>query len=533
MEGKPEDELGRTTPTQVAETGQPWGKDAAAGGSLMEWLQVRELLRGPFLYADYWASALGLRGLVREAHVRQGLVDPTLFRVGLDRPDLEIPRFRYYLLLFFLGPVLLPFRVFRRLGHRYRLRFRREIGDAVLAALSEYELELERTREGRVDVRKDGLSLGSGILDPGLVSGFSSSFFPTYKLPLASLTAILTMAILVPVANATGGLDLLLRYWIPVGFPLLALVLYAVYRDAVTALLGALPILFGRYLIQVLQPSQLESWLPFLGALGGLFLVYVLADWLFMPRPVPPVLMLYTRSEAGRPFEREEDGPWWVEGQAYWVWRYLMLTPAELSKFWERDWERIELWIRADGPTAGALEWVVTDAHYRELWTPFERLGDPERLARHRGRALKHAARSEAGIWLVEVDADLLFHTPFLRAVSFVPEEGDVPVRGLGHLWAALWSRVSRDETERHLHALDRVRIRRGIGVLDDIPEALAHLAARHMLSLPWTHWRYPLGAQRRREPRLYSSEAPGEPPPAADPALQIKAEEGWPVDVP
>lgn len=497
--------------------------DEAGPGRLLDWLMRHGLLRGPFLYADYWATVLDLRGIVRESHVRDALVDPVLFRVGLDRPDLEIPPVRRYLFLFFLGPVLLPFRAFRRLGRRYRLRFRREVGEAVLPALEPFRLDLDGGADGRVTVRKDGRPLARDVLDPRRVSGFSSLFFPAYKLPLASLTAILAMAVLAPVLAAAGWLGLVLRYWIPVGFPLLVVVLYVVYRDAVTAVLGALPILFGRYLLGLLRPTEIEAWLSFVGALAGLFLLYVLADWFFMPRPVPPVLLLYSREEPGRPFERELDAPWWLEGTTYWVWRYLMLTPAELNKFWERDWERVELWVRADGPEAGALEWVVTDAHYRELWIPYGRLGDPKRLARHRADAIRHAAEGEAGIWLVEVDADMVFHTPFVRAVSFVPETGDVPVLGLGHLWTALWSRVPTEKAEPYLDALDRARIERGVGVLDDVPEVVANLTARHMLAQPWTRWRYPLGAQRRREPKVYERWAPPDPPPAADPELQIK----------
>ncbi|MFQ5678332.1 MAG: hypothetical protein ACE5HP_02625 [Gemmatimonadota bacterium] len=492
-------------------------------GSLVEWLLRRNLLRGPFLFVDYWASALGLPGQVRDRHLREGWVDRSLFRVGLDRPDLELPRARYYLLLFFLGPLLLPFRAFRRLG-RYRIRFRREVGETVLSALADHRLRLEERGPGRVRVTAGSTVLAEELLDPRLISGFSSLFYAVYKIPLASLTAIAAVGILTPLLSATGGLELVLRYWIPVGFPALALLLYVVYRDWVTAVLGAFPVIVGRYLLLLLHPSVVESWLPFFLALGGLFLLYVAADWFFMPRTVPPVLLFYTRDEPGRPYAHEHDAPYWLEGSAYWVWRYLMLTPAELNKFWERDWERVELWIRADGPAAGALEWVVTDAHYRELWTAYERLGTGPRPARHRESALRHSREARPGTWLVEVDADLVFHTPFVRGVSFVPEEGDVPALGIGHLMNALWSRRPRDPSEPYLRRLDRLKVDRGEGVLDDIPEAAVGWAARQMLRRPWSYWRYPLGASRRREPRLYGREARQPPVRAADPGLQIKA---------
>lgn len=499
--------------------------EASGAGTFVEWLLRRELLRGPFPYLDYWASVMGLGAVVRRAHVREGLVDPALFRAALDRPDLELPGSRHYLLLFFLGPLLLPFRAFRRLGRRYRLRFRREIGREVVDALEPYRLRLEPAEAGRVRVEsRDGRVLADGVLDPRRVAGFTSLFYPTYKLPLASLTAILAVAVLGPLLAALGGLDLMLRYWIPVGFPLLALLLYLVYRDAVTALLGALPVVFGRYLLAALRPGTLETWWPFFGSLAGLFLLYLAADWLFMPRPVPPVLLLYGCDGEAFPYEREEDAPGWLEGRAYWVWRYLLLTPAEIVKPWERDWERVELWVRADGERAGALEWVVTDAHYRELWIPYGRLAGGARGERGRREAIRAAETGPPGIWLVEVDADLLFHTPFVRAVTFVPEEEDVPVLGLRHLWRALWSGGPRDPTEPARRALDAVKVRSGVDVLEDIPEAVAGLAARHVLAQPWSRWRYPLGAHRRREPKLYDDPASEAPPPAADPALQVKA---------
>ena len=89
-----------------------------SGGSLIRWLLEQRLLRGPYLFIDYWANVLGLGGIVAERTVRDGFVDPALFRLGIDRPDLEIPRLRHALSLFLIGPLLLPFRSFRRLGRR-------------------------------------------------------------------------------------------------------------------------------------------------------------------------------------------------------------------------------------------------------------------------------------------------------------------------------------------------------------------------------------------------------------------------------
>jgi hypothetical protein len=492
------------------------------GGPLVDWLIRNQLLRGPFLFMDYWSSVLALEGRVRESHVREGLVDPSLFRIGLDRPDLEVPRLRSYLLLFLIGPLLLPFRAFRRLG-RYRIRFRRAVGESVLAALDEYRLELEPAGPGRVSVAKGDRQLADGILDPRLIAGFSSLFHAAYKLPFATLTAVLVTAVIVPLLSTVDLLDEALRLWIPVVCPAVALLLYAVYRDVATAFVGALPLLIGRFFVSAFGPPNAPGWGPFLWAMLVLLALFMAADWFFVPRPVPPVLMLYSRDEPGRAYERSGDEPYWLEGRTYWVWRYLILSPAELNKFWEKDWERIEVWIRADGPDAGRLEWVVLDAHYRELWIPYARLGPSERLERQRANAAEHAAEARPGIWLVEVDANLIFHTPFIRTVSFLPEMEDVPVRSAWHLLSGLFKRGRRDDPDDYLPTLDMLRLRLGRGILDDIPEAIVSFAARHMLAIPWRYWRYPLGAQRRWDRRLYEERRSQEPPPASDPELQIK----------
>jgi hypothetical protein len=485
-------------------------------------LRERDLLRGPHLYADYWASVLRLDGGFPGRLVEKGLVDPVLYRLGLDRPDLQVPRLRSYLLLFLLGPLLLVLRRFRRLG-RYRLGFRSAAGRAVLDRLRELELELSSAGDGRVDVLHDGEPLARGLLDPRHISGFTSLFFATYKLPLATLTGLVLAAVSVPLLHRLDVFRPALDLWIPAGLPLLVLLLYAIYRDAVTAVLGALPVVIVRYLLPFVRHPGSAGWVPFLASLGGLFLLYLAIDAFFIPRPVPPVLQLYVKAGPGHPYERAGDAPWWLEGESYWVWRYLALTPAELSKFWERDWERVELWIRADGQEAGRLEWIVTDGHYRELWVPAERLtaadGSDERAAR------EAASGGRRGLWLVEADADLLFHSPSFRAVTFMPEVEGIPERSLRHLAAVLFRRPARDDPDEAMRRLERARVRLGHDLFEDAPEVAGPFIARHLLSAPWRYWRYPLGAEARVERRLYGRRSSPEPPPAADPELQIKAE--------
>ncbi|NIP77798.1 MAG: hypothetical protein GWM90_00775, partial [Gemmatimonadetes bacterium] len=344
-------------------------------GALVQWFREQELLRGPYLFVDYWANVLGLDGVTPEDHVRRGFVDPALFKLGIDRPELEVPKLGSYLLVFLVGPLLFAFRAFRRLG-RYRLRFQNERTRQVLDALDRYRLTLDPAgREPdaagdpdlppRCDVRLGDTVLARDVLDPYRVAGYSSLFWAANKLPLASLLGLALVGVMAPLLSTLDLLEITARYWIPVGFPLLVVFLYGVLREWLTALLGGVPILLGTVLVRVLRPSTPYDWSVFFWALAGIFLVYLLADWFFSPRPVPPALLLYTRDDPAHPYRREEDAPWWIEGRTYWVWRYLLLSPAELNKFWERDWERVDLWIRADGPDAGQLEWVVTDLHYR------------------------------------------------------------------------------------------------------------------------------------------------------------------------
>ena len=495
----------------------------ARTGRLIEWLSAQNLLRGPFVYADYWATVLGLNGVTREAISRDGLHHPPLFRLGVDRPDLELPSRRAYFLLFFLGPLLLPFRSFRRLGH-YRIRLRHREGDEVLRALEQFRLAVQPIAPGRVRVAHGERVLADELIDPHLVIGFSSFFWATYKLPLASLVAILSVGILAPLLAQLGLLAATLDLWIPLGYPVLVLLIYAALREWAPAFIGALPVVFGRYMFSVLQPAATREWAPFIWALVALFVLYIVADWLFSPRPVPPVLMLYTRDGPAHPYARKEDAPWWLEGNAYWVWRHLVLSPAELNKFWERDWERVELWIRADGERAGALEWIVTDMHYRELWMPYEAVVSDADRARDVEAAAGCVASCRPGFWLAEIDADMIVHYPFVRTVAFMPDDADHPVRNVKRLLGALFRRAEEPGIQPYLREIDRIRIATGRHVLSDLPEVITGRASDHLLRQPWRYWRYPLGAARRRESLLYEEPSTGEMPAAADASLQIKA---------
>jgi hypothetical protein len=74
------------------------------------------------------------------------------------------------------------------------------------------------------------------------------------------------------------------------------------------------------------------------------------------------------------------------------------------------------------------------------------------------------------------------------------------------------------------MRALATLRLERGLDLLGDIPEFISRKTGERLVQEPWTYWRYPLGAARRREPRVYDSVRVEPPPAAAERSLQIKA---------
>jgi hypothetical protein len=497
--------------------------DGGRANPLLDSLRAGGLLRGPYAFVDYWANVFDLDGIAPEDPARERLVHGPTFRLGVDRPDLDIPRLRTYLLPLLAGPFLFLLRSFRTLG-RYASRFAAD-PPAAVRALDAYRLRLRDRGDGTVDVdAADGSPLAEGLLDPFRVGAFCSLFWAVNKIPLAALASTILVLVAVPVARSADLLPIALRLWIPVGFPLVVLAFWLLYREWATAIIGAMPVLIGRLLLASGDVPAGIPWGNLAIALAAMMVFYVAADWFFVPRPVPPALLLYRREGPASPYVRDEDRPYWLEGDTYWVWRYLLLSPAEVNKFWERDWERVEIWVRADGPGAGLLEWVVTDLHYRELWFPYEALAREAVRERDRRFAVGAAASGGSGLWLVEVDADVLFHYPAIQGASFLPDTGTVPVRGLGHLLRALRERRDDPLARRARLHLEEIRLRTGVHVLGDLPELVAPMTADRLLSLPWRYWRYPLGAASRRLPRLYGDLPPPQPPAVADPGLQVKA---------
>lgn len=141
---------------------------------------------------------------------------------------------------------------------------------------------------------------------------------------------------------------------------------------------------------------------------------------------------------------------------------------------------------------------------------------------RRRSRARPPGAEGRAGSWLLEADADPLFHTPFTRAVSRVPEEERFPARMVAHLMRALRKQAESDDPNGFRDAMERVELRPGGPVFGDAPEAASRLVARRPLARPWRFWRYPVGAATGVEQRLHGATRRPSPPPAGDPSLPV-----------
>jgi hypothetical protein len=176
-----------------------------------------------------------------------------------------------------------------------------------------------------------------------------------------------------------------------------------------------------------------------------------------------------------------QDKPLWVQGEYYWVFRYMYFWPIEMTiPLPHTDWERVEVWVNAK---SGQVEWIATDYHYRELW--YQVVGNVPR---------------------VFVDFDPNFHTPLpitfydeldyiqkvifykLSVLSLIGSQLRYILKGK---WYNLWAGISFEgrlrETYRQMHPEDFISRITGSKML-----------ASRLASLHWRNWRYPQGADRK-----------------------------------
>jgi hypothetical protein len=485
---------------------------------------------GPYLYCDYWASVLGLRGLVNPELLERGAISLRLFKNGLDRPQARLPKLRYYLITFLAGPLFVTSHLVAQLG--FALRSRVKVDTSFQQAMSKFELPLSPlgSKGERVRVGPRGEHEGSTAVNPERMSVTCSLFYPTYKVFIAALVTILVTVILISLLGRIAFLSAIMPFFEVLVYPLLFAALYFIFRDLLTAFLAPMPVFAVRFLLRYSGQMPPENWGPFLLGMGGCALVFYLAEWFFIPRPLPPALYLYVNDPHHPDFPyRPEHAPYWLEGRLYWVWRFVTLFPAELNKPWEPDWERLEVWVRADeGEEMGMIEWLVTDIHYRELWIDYRRLVPESERQQHRQWLARHwQGEDPHGIWLVEADAHLVYHSQFVRGIfPMHPRRGWICKR----IWELLLSiRMyrARDRRKEFLPVVRDLEVG-GEMILGEIPEHLRKFSLRELLSIPWDYWRFPAGVNTARTSYVYNQDdqKPSESPRkawASEPRLQIK----------
>lgn len=474
-----------------------------------------------FLYCDYWASVLGLRGVVRDSVQKRGLIDLARFRACLDRPETRLPGLRYYVLTLLVGPILIPYRLLLHLRSKLHLPLTAE--DDAAAALAPSAVTLVADGPGHVRLERNGETLARNLFDPRRAEVVFSLVYPTYKVLFAALVAI-ALAVLSQELVHDGEVPGRWESWVRFAhYPLVVGFTWLLFRDGLTAIAAPLPV----YVVvgALDRAGTLADPRPeaFAAALLALALAYFLIDGFLVPRGLSPALYYYS-ADPKDPNHTYEDhqAPTWLEGERYWVWRFMYATAAELNKFWERDWERVEVWVRADGAQAGDVEWFVVDFHYRELWLPKSKLVSEKRVPHLDATLAAIQAGTARAAWMVEVDMNILFHSPEIRGVYWMPLEGGLARARWGQLWASLRVEAVRDRPQDYRGAV-RKMLRLGNDFVADIPEHFRAYALRQLLMTPWRFWRYPRGANTAVRPYVYSRPEEVPAPPATEPALQIK----------
>jgi hypothetical protein len=476
---------------------------------------------GPFLFCDYWASVLELDDIVNLKALSQAGLSLEIFRKILNRPTAGLPRLGYYMLATVLKPLVVLVRAILHLaGRKPKARTRLYDQSAMRSVLLDHALEVKPLAEGGADVYTEGERIASSLLNPFRLRASASMFFARYKVFLGAGVALGYGALIGPIAALFGHGNVLVPYLGALFYPVVLLILWVMFDDLLTATVAPLPLIAISYTVRIGHGFK-----GFVIAILLLTLILYLVEWFFIPRSLPPALYLYVNNPKSRLFPyRPGHEPYWLQGKFYWVWRFVTLAPAELIKFWEKDWERLEVWVRADGERRGRIEWIVSDWHYRELWFKYESFTRSGAQQIH-DRVLEADLNSERRItWVVELDMDLVFHSPAVRGIYIARGKGLSLGRRLVSIFSAIIRKRAKDRPERYARNLDMFEIQGG-RLLHDMPEHFRMAGVRRLLSMPWTYWRFPHGANTSRKAFVYSSSggAGSEPEAASDRRFQIK----------
>jgi hypothetical protein len=476
---------------------------------------------GPFVFSDYWASVLELAGIVNEkAFIGSGL-SLEIFRKILNRPSAGLPRLGYYVLAALFTPFIVAGRgLLRLVRHRPSIRAALYDQGAMRKVLFEHALEVRPRDDGSSDVYSEGELVAPGVVNPFRLQARASLFFARYKVFLGAGVALGYGALIGPIASLFGHHNALVPYLGALFYPVVLLILWVLFDDILTATAAPLPLIALSYIVRIGHGFK-----GFVIAVVLTGIVIYLVEWFFIPRSLPPALYLYANDPENRLYPyRPGHEPYWLKSKFYWVWRFVTLAPAELIKFWEKDWERLEVWVCGEGERRGRIEWIVSDWHYRELWFEYEALTRAGARQIHE-RVLETAVDSADPLtWVVELDMDLVFHSPAVRGIYLAEGERLSLAQRFLSVFGAIIRKRTKDSPERYARNLDMFEVQGG-RLLHDVPEHFRMAAVRRLLSMPWTYWRFPHGANAPRKNYVYSSAslAEGEPAPASDERFQIK----------
>jgi len=476
---------------------------------------------GPFLFCDYWASVLNLKDIVNLGSLSVAGLSLEVFRKILNRPSAGLPRLGYYILYSVLSPFIMIWRGVRRLGgskpRKADTAYKR---DAMKNMLLDHALRIDPKEGGNADVYSDGELIALGVVNPLRLRATASLFLARYKVFLASAVALGYGALIGPVTSLFGAESVLVPYLGVLFYPIVLFILWLMFDDVLTAVVAPLPLIAITRIVHISQGFK-----GFVLAVVLTALVLYFVEWFFIPRSLPPALYLYVNDDENKLFPyRSGHEPYWLEGKFYWVWRYVTLAPAELIKFWEKDWERLEIWVRADGEQRGKIEWIVTDWHYRELWYKYGAFTGDRARAAHDKFLDRSVGTDEELTWVIDLDMDLVCHCPVVRGI-YLAEGNRLSIwRRAVSILNVIVRKRRRENPEKFAQKLEMFEIEGG-EFLDDIPELFRMALAGRLLSWPWTYWRFPHGAKASRSIFVYGNPASllTEPASASDRRLQIK----------
>ena len=477
---------------------------------------------GPFPFCDYWASVLDLRDVINLKALSGTGLSLEVFRKILNRPQTRFPRLGFVI----LGTLVSPWLALARWALRItglktfvpRTRYDRAVMRNLLA---DYALRVEPKPGGLADIHAEGRVAASDVINPLRLKASSSMFLARYKVVLASLVALGYGAIVNYISHLFHAENVILPYLGVLFYPIVLLILWWMFDDLLTATLSPLPIIAIRILIRGTHGFQ-----GFVIAVVVTALIIYLVEWFFIPRSLPPALYLYENNPGSERFPyKPGNEPYWLEGGFYWVWRYVTLAPAELLKFWEKDWERLEVWIRADGEGRGRIEYVVTDCHYRELWFKYDTLAGRRAMAYHDGVLKRYRDTDQLLTWAIDMDMDLVFHSPTVKGIYMATGKRLSIGRRLLVLFRGFFRGKPSEHPDKYMERIEALEIH-GDHFLNDIPEHFRLVLTRRILTLPWIYWRFPRGAKTARVLSVYGGTGAleFEPEFASDKKYQIKA---------